>query len=114
MCFFGKTVFFVDICNTAPKISWKRKKTLTSTITTGLFNTAYAGGMLIGPLWGGFVNLKAGWGALGWSLGILCVVGTIVGALWTGGWVGEAWKRRGDEENGGRREGGGEGEGERV
>lgn len=77
---------------------------------TGLFNTAYAGGMLIGPLWGGFVNLKAGWGALGWSLGILCVVGTVVGALWTGGWVGAAWKKRGDGDGGGEEEGvGGEG-----
>ena len=42
-------------------------------------------------------------------MGILCVVGTVVGALWTGGWVGAAWKKRG-EKNGEREEGaGGEG-----
>ena len=92
------------------KVFLGKKEETDSTRTTGLFNTAYAGGMLIGPLWGGFVNLKAGWGALGWSLGILCVVGTIVGALWTGGWVGAAWKKRGAK-NGGGREDGAEGEG---
>ncbi len=98
------------MCNTFQKFLGKREITDSAT-TTGLFNTAYAGGMLIGPLWGGFVNLKAGWGALGWSLGILCVVGTIVGALWTGGWVGDAWKKRGEKNGGGRREEGAEGEG---
>ena len=90
-----------------------KKEDTDSALTTGLFNTAYAGGMLIGPLWGGFVNLKAGWGALGWSLGILCVAGTVVGALWTGGWVGAEWKKRGEGNGGGGEEGVGV-EGEEV
>lgn len=111
------TCFEDLICSTdfkTPSKSLVMMETANSAIPPGLFNTAYAGGMLIGPLWGGFVNLKAGWGALGWSLGILCVIGTVVGALWTGGWVGGAWKRRGDEENRDGRGGGVEGEGEGV
>lgn len=54
----------------------------------GLFNTAFAGGMLIGPIWGGFVTLKAGWGTMCWSLAVLSLAGAVVAGLFTGGWVG--------------------------
>lgn len=64
----------------------------------GLFNTAYAGGMLIGPIWGGFVTLKAGWGTMCWSLAVLSVAGAVVSGLWTGGWVGEDGEKEIDRE----------------
>lgn len=54
----------------------------------GLFNTAFAGGMLVGPIWGGFVTLRSGWGTMGWTLAVLALVGAGVAALLIGGWVG--------------------------
>lgn len=63
----------------------------------GLFNTAFAGGMLVGPIWGGFVTQGSGWGTMGWSLAILALVGAGVAALMVGGWAGrvkvrESWE----------------------
>ncbi len=43
----------------------------------GLFNMAFAGGTLIGPLWGGFVERKAGWATVGWSLGLFVGVSVV-------------------------------------
>ncbi|CAF9934449.1 MAG: hypothetical protein ALECFALPRED_005951 [Alectoria fallacina] len=54
----------------------------------GLFNTAFAGGMLVGPIWGGFVTQRSGWATMGWTLAILALVGAGVAALLIGGWVG--------------------------
>lgn len=51
----------------------------------GLFNAAWAIGTLIGPLWAGFVVENAGWGAMGWTLGLLNGVGGVVTLIWTGG-----------------------------
>ena len=54
----------------------------------GLYNTAFSGGMLVGPLWGGYVVSKSGWGTLTWSLAILAFVSMVPATLWTGGWIG--------------------------
>lgn len=54
----------------------------------GLFNTAFAGGMLVGPIWGGFVTQRSGWATMGWSLAVLSLAGAGVAALLIGGWVG--------------------------
>ncbi|KAL9132238.1 MAG: hypothetical protein Q9217_000042 [Psora testacea] len=54
----------------------------------GLFNTAFAGGMLVGPLWGGLVTQTAGWGTMCWSLAVLSVGGAGVAVLFIGGWIG--------------------------
>lgn len=51
----------------------------------GLFNFAFACGTLVGPLWAGFVRESAGWGTVGWSLGLLSAVAGIVTFVWTGG-----------------------------
>jgi MFS family permease len=51
----------------------------------GLFNLAYACGSLVGPLWAGFVLQNAGWGTMGWSLGLLSAVTAVVTFIWTGG-----------------------------
>lgn len=64
----------------------------------GLFNTAFAGGMLIGPLWGGFVTGTAGWGTTCWSLGIWSAVSAVPAVLFTGGWIGE--RKRKDKNQG--------------
>lgn len=64
----------------------------------GLFNTAFAGGMLVGPLWGGFVTGTAGWGTTCWSLGVWSVVSAVPAVLFTGGWIGE--RKRKDENQG--------------
>ena len=57
----------------------------------GLFNTAFAGGMLAGPLWGGLVNQKAGWGTMAWSLGLLSFCSGLLAWLFVGGAL---WKKR--------------------
>ncbi|TVY46939.1 putative MFS-type transporter [Lachnellula occidentalis] len=51
----------------------------------GLFNFAYAGGSLVGPLWAGFIVQNYDWGTMGWSLGILSAVAAVIAFLWTGG-----------------------------
>lgn len=51
----------------------------------GLFNAAFAIGTLIGPLWAGFVVQNAGWGTMGWTLGLLSGVAAISTGIWTGG-----------------------------
>lgn len=53
----------------------------------GLWSCAFAGGVLIGPLWGGFVRDMAGWSTMCWSLGVLSAVCVVPAALWTGGWI---------------------------
>ena len=60
----------------------------------GLFNTAYALGSLIGPLWAGFVVEKAGWGTMGWTLGLLSGVAAVATLVWTGGRIKLTGKER--------------------
>ena len=42
-----------------------------------LFNMAFAAGTLVGPLWGGLVEEKAGWSTMVWTLGLLSAVSAI-------------------------------------
>ena len=51
----------------------------------GLFNTAFAAGTLIGPIWAGFVLQKAGWGTMSWTLGLLSGISAVPVFIWTGG-----------------------------
>ncbi|KAL0264308.1 hypothetical protein SLS55_000255 [Diplodia seriata] len=70
----------------------------------GLFNMAWAGGALVGPIWAGYVKDTAGWGTMGWSLGLLAACSAVPAVLWTGGWVCGKKERKGsDEESGGQR-----------
>lgn len=61
-----------------------------------LFNVAYAGGCLVGPIWGGMIVQNAGWSTMAWSLGLLSIFTAIPSFLLVGGWVfGKAqWIRR--------------------
>ncbi|MCJ1398388.1 hypothetical protein MMC11_001586 [Xylographa trunciseda] len=69
-----------------------------------LFNVFFAAGTLIGPIWGGFVVGRAGWGVMTLTLGLLAVVTSVPAVVFTGGMV----TRRHKE---GRRWGVGSGEG---
>jgi len=50
-----------------------------------LFNAAYAIGIIVGPLWAGFIVESGGFGMVGWSLSILCAVAAVGTFCWTGG-----------------------------
>ena len=53
----------------------------------GLFNMAFSAGFMVGPLWGGYVTEKAGWGIMVGSLAGLAGTSAIPVAIWTGGWI---------------------------
>ncbi|KAI4171968.1 MAG: hypothetical protein LQ343_003877 [Gyalolechia ehrenbergii] len=55
----------------------------------GLFNCAFAGGMLVGPLWAGFVVEKTGWGTMCLTLGVLALVSSTPALLFINGWIGK-------------------------
>jgi hypothetical protein len=63
-----------------------------------LFNMAFAGGCLIGPIWGGFVKNKAGWGVLCWTLGLFSAFTAVPTVLWVGGWIGQDKRSERDDE----------------
>lgn len=54
----------------------------------GLFNMAFAGGCLVGPLWGGLVQDAAGWSTMTWTLALLSGITAVPTALMVGGWIG--------------------------
>ncbi|KAL8802789.1 MAG: hypothetical protein Q9200_006456 [Gallowayella weberi] len=66
----------------------------------GLFNCAFAAGMMVGPLWAGAVVDKQGWGTMCLTLGILACVSAIPAFLFTNGWIGKRWTRgkKGEDE----------------
>ncbi len=43
----------------------------------GLFNMSFAGGTLVGPLWGGLIETRAGWKTLTWTLALLSGVSAV-------------------------------------
>ena len=51
----------------------------------GLFNCAFAGGCLVGPIWAGFVKQRAGWGTMSWTLGLLSAVSAVPVVVYSGG-----------------------------
>jgi MFS family permease len=52
-----------------------------------LFNMAFAGGCLVGPLLAGFVVEAKGWATMAWALGLLSAFTALPAGLWMGGWV---------------------------
>jgi MFS family permease len=68
----------------------------------GLFVTAFAAGTLIGPLWGGMVEQKAGWGTLTWTLGLLSAASAVPALIWTGGLITRKNAKSGEERAVGR------------
>jgi len=62
-----------------------------------LFNCAFAGGALVGPIWAGFVEATSGWGTMSWSLGLLSGLSAIPIVIWTGGLITRPSARRDQE-----------------
>lgn len=61
-----------------------------------LYSMAFASGLLLGPVWAGPIVQKAGWGTMGWTLGLLTGVTAIPVATLGGGWS-PAAKESGEE-----------------
>ncbi|KAF2429387.1 MFS transporter-like protein [Tothia fuscella] len=59
----------------------------------GLFNLAFAGGCLVGPLWAGFVNERASWGTMAWSLALLSALTAVPAFIWTEGYLFEKGRK---------------------
>ncbi|KAI9825021.1 MAG: hypothetical protein M1826_007099 [Phylliscum demangeonii] len=53
----------------------------------GLWNSAFAAGTLVGPLWCGFVKATAGWKTMAWTLALLCAVTVFPALIFTGGFI---------------------------
>ncbi|KAJ5497497.1 hypothetical protein N7463_009484 [Penicillium fimorum] len=53
----------------------------------GLSNMGFAAGSLIGPFFAGFIRQQAGWGAMGWALGLVTGISSIPILLFVGGWI---------------------------
>lgn len=53
----------------------------------GLFNMAFAGGCMVGPLLAGFIVEDKGWSIMTLVLGILSAVTAFPACLWLGGWL---------------------------
>lgn len=51
----------------------------------GLTNFCFAAGVMVGPIWAGFIYQQAGWGTMAWSLGLVSALGAIPTAFFTGG-----------------------------
>ncbi|KAM5345495.1 hypothetical protein ACJ41O_011357 [Fusarium nematophilum] len=60
----------------------------------GLYNMAFSGGTLVGPILGGMIRDSAGWGTVGWSLGIVVFVSAVPTLLYTGGPLDVKFQRR--------------------
>jgi hypothetical protein len=52
--------------------------------TYGLANFFFAAGVIVGPIWAGFVNQQASWGVVARSLGLVSALSAIPTALFTG------------------------------
>lgn len=53
----------------------------------GLSNMGFAAGSLIGPFFAGFIRQSAGWGTMGWAMGLIAGVSAIPNLLFIGGWI---------------------------
>lgn len=62
----------------------------------GLANLMFALGLMVGPLWGGFLNESAGWATMTMSLGVMTGATAIPAVIWTGGNIFTVAKERAD------------------
>ncbi|KAJ5256844.1 hypothetical protein N7478_012948 [Penicillium angulare] len=53
----------------------------------GISNMGFAAGSLIGPFFAGFIRQSAGWGTMGWAMGLITGVSAIPELLLLGGWI---------------------------
>ncbi|KAF1914367.1 MFS transporter-like protein [Ampelomyces quisqualis] len=52
-----------------------------------LFNVAFAGGCMAGPLLAGFIVESKGWTTMAWVLGLISAIAAVPAFLWLGGWL---------------------------
>lgn len=52
-----------------------------------LFNVAFAGGCMMGPLVAGFIVKDRGWATMAWVLGVFAAIAAVPSYLWHGGWL---------------------------
>jgi MFS family permease len=52
-----------------------------------LFNVAFAGGCMAGPLLAGFIVEDKGWTTMSWVLGLISAIAAVPAFLWLGGWL---------------------------
>lgn len=52
-----------------------------------LFNVAFAGGCMVGPLLAGFIVENRGWTTMSWVLGLVSGIAAVPAFLWLGGWL---------------------------
>jgi MFS family permease len=52
-----------------------------------LFNVAFAGGCMVGPLLAGFIVEDRGWATMALVLGLLSAIAAVPTCLWLGGWI---------------------------
>ncbi|KAL4971929.1 MFS transporter [Aspergillus desertorum] len=50
----------------------------------GLSNMAFAAGSLAGPFFAGYIRQNATWGTMGWALGVITGVTSVLALLWSG------------------------------
>ncbi|KAK1996950.1 MFS general substrate transporter [Colletotrichum falcatum] len=73
------------------EITWAVEEVLPSSAQNsyaqayGLYNMAFSGGALLGPIIGGMIRDAAGWGTVGWVLGLVTFATFITQAVWIGG-----------------------------
>ena len=53
----------------------------------GLVNMGFAAGALIGPFFAGFIRQSAGWGTMGWALGLIAGTSSVPILMFLGGWI---------------------------
>lgn len=58
----------------------------------GLFNVFFAGGCLVGPIWGGMIKDASDWGTMCWTLGLLSGLTALPCLIWTGGFITTTWR----------------------
>lgn len=51
----------------------------------GLYNVAFSGGAMLGPIMGGLIRDEVGWPTVGWVLGLVTGVTAMTQAVWVGG-----------------------------
>lgn len=59
----------------------------TVALAFGLTSMGFAAGNLVGPVFAGFIRLQAGWGAMGWALGLITGVSSLPTLFFMGGWI---------------------------
>jgi MFS family permease len=61
-----------------------------------LFNMAFSGGFLIGPLGGGFITKAKGWNTMVTGLGVLAIISVPPIIIWTGGPINQKRQKSAD------------------